>query len=81
MKVKTPVSKVFQVVLDANVFVAALRSRRGASHRLLRLVGDPRWQINLSVPLLLEYEDVLKRADAGHRLPPRISRERLELCA
>ena len=63
-------SKVFRVVLDTNVLVAALRSRRGASHRLLRLVGDQRWQINPSVPLLLEYEDVLKRPDAGHHLTP-----------
>ena len=70
VKVETPVSKVLQVVLDTNVLVAALRSRRGASHRLLRLIGDPRWQINLSVPLLLEYEDVLKRADVGHPLTP-----------
>ncbi|MBA3239991.1 MAG: putative toxin-antitoxin system toxin component, PIN family [Acidobacteria bacterium] len=63
-------SKVYQVVLDTNVLVAALRSRQGASHRLLRLVGDPRWQINLSVPLVLEYEDVLKRPNAGHPLSP-----------
>lgn len=69
-KVETPVSKVFQVVLDTNVLVAALRSRRGGSHRLLRLIGDPRWQINLSVPPLLEYEDVLKRVEAGHPLTP-----------
>jgi putative PIN family toxin of toxin-antitoxin system len=55
----------FQVVLDTNVLVAALRSNRGASFRLLSLVGDERWQLNLSVPLLFEYEDVLKRADAG----------------
>jgi len=58
------------VVLDTNVLVAALRSRRGASHRLLRLVGNPSWRINLSVPLLLEYEDVLKRPDMGHLLSP-----------
>ena len=58
------------MVLDTNVLVAALRSRRGASHRLLRLVGDPSWRINLSVPLLLEYEDVLKRPDMGHLLSP-----------
>jgi len=50
-----------QVVLDTNVFVAALRSRRGASHRLLLLVGGPDFQINLSVPLVIEYEDVAKR--------------------
>ena len=51
----------YQVVIDTNVLVAALVSSRGASHRLLRLVGDPRWRINLSVPLVLEYEQTLKR--------------------
>jgi putative PIN family toxin of toxin-antitoxin system len=55
----------FQVVIDTNVLLAALRSNRGASYRLLSLVGDERWQLNLSVPLLLEYEDVLKRPDVG----------------
>ena len=55
----------FQVVIDTNVLLAALRSNRGASYRLLSLIGDDRWQLNLSVPLLLEYEDVLKRPDAG----------------
>ncbi len=42
-----------------------MRSRRGASHKLLRLIGGGRWQLNLSVPLFLEYEDVLKRPDSG----------------
>ncbi len=51
----------YQVVIDTNVLVAALLSNRGASYRLLRLVGDRRWQINLSVPLVLEYEQTLKR--------------------
>lgn len=55
----------YQVVVDTNVLLAALRSRRGASHRLLNLVGDGRWQMNLSVPLFLEYEDVAKRPDSG----------------
>ena len=55
----------YQVVVDTNVLVAALRSRRGASHRLLSLVGDGRWEMNLSVPLFLEYEDVVKRPDSG----------------
>ncbi len=55
----------YQVVIDTNVLVAALLSNRGASHRLLRLVGDQRWQINLSVPLVLEYEQTLKRVCAG----------------
>jgi predicted nucleic acid-binding protein len=51
----------YQVVIDTNVLVAALRSRRGASFRLLDLLGDSRWQANLSVALALEYEQVVKR--------------------
>ena len=58
----------YQVVIDTNVLVAALRSNRGASHRLLRLVGDERWRMNLSVPLVLEYEQTLKRLFAGEAL-------------
>jgi putative PIN family toxin of toxin-antitoxin system len=51
-----------RVVLDTNVLVAALRSDLGASFKLLSLVGvTDRFQICLSVPLVLEYEDVLSR--------------------
>jgi putative PIN family toxin of toxin-antitoxin system len=49
------------VVLDTNVIISALRSSKGSSHKLLKLVGDYRFKINLSVPLVLEYESVLKR--------------------
>lgn len=50
-----------RVVLDANVIYSALRSKNGASNALLRLVGTGRFELFLSVPLVLEYEDVLKR--------------------
>lgn len=50
-----------EIVIDTNVIVAGLRSQRGAAFRLLQLVGTGRFEINLSVPLLLEYEDVLYR--------------------
>jgi len=51
-----------QIVIDTNVFVSALRSKRGASFRLLSLVGkSTQFEINLSVPLVLEYEDVANR--------------------
>jgi putative PIN family toxin of toxin-antitoxin system len=53
----------YQVVLDTNVLVAALRSRRGASHKLLMLLGQGLYEPHLSVPLVLEYEDVLRRLD------------------
>jgi putative PIN family toxin of toxin-antitoxin system len=50
-----------RIVIDTNVLVSALRSSRGASHRLLMLVGGTDFEITLSVPLVLEYEDVVKR--------------------
>jgi putative PIN family toxin of toxin-antitoxin system len=54
-----------QIVIDTNVLVAAFRSQRGASHRLLSLVDSERFEINVSVPLVLEYEDVLSRPEFG----------------
>ena len=50
-----------QIVLDTNVIVSALRSRRGASSRLLSLTGTGAFDLHLSVPLALEYEAVLTR--------------------
>ena len=50
-----------QIVVDTNVLVAGLRSRRGASFRLLTLFGSGKFEVNLSVALLLEYEDAAKR--------------------
>lgn len=52
---KTP-----DIVLDTNVIVAALRSKRGASNKLLSLVGTDKFEIHDSVALILEYEDVLQ---------------------
>lgn len=52
-----------QIILDTNILVAAFRSQRGAANLLLDRLNDPRWQVNLSTPLLLEYEDVLKRPE------------------
>ena len=48
-------------VLDANVLVAALFSRRGASFWLLERVVDGGLPIAVSVALALEYEDFLLR--------------------
>jgi len=53
--------ELFQIVLDSNVVYAALRSKHGASYRLLSLLDSNKFEINLSVPLVIEYEDVLKR--------------------
>ena len=53
---KTP-----QVVIDTTVHNAAQRSQRGASSKLMSLVGTGRFDIHVSVPLVLEYEEVLIR--------------------
>ncbi len=49
------------VVLDTNVLVAGLRSRRGASFQVLSRVGTGAFEIVVSVPLVLEYEAVCLR--------------------
>lgn len=51
----------YPIVIDTNVLVAAFRSQLGASYRLLSLIGTGHFKIHLSVPLFLEYEDVIKR--------------------
>jgi putative PIN family toxin of toxin-antitoxin system len=45
-----------QIVIDTNVLISALRSRRGASYRLLTLIDAGKFEVNISVPLVLEYE-------------------------
>jgi len=50
-----------RIVLDTNVLFSALRSRLGVSFRLLSMVGDGRFALQLSAPLVAEYEEVLKR--------------------
>lgn len=49
------------IVIDTNVIIAALRSQRGASAFLLSLLGKEYFEMHLSIPLVLEYEDVLMR--------------------
>jgi putative PIN family toxin of toxin-antitoxin system len=49
-----------QIVLDTNVLIAGLRSRNGASFRILQLLEKEVFEIHLSVPLVFEYEDVAK---------------------
>jgi putative PIN family toxin of toxin-antitoxin system len=59
----------YQIVVDTSVVVAGLRSNLGAAFKLLTMLNDfpterrsqRRWQVNVSVALVLEYEAVLKR--------------------
>ncbi len=50
-----------QIVIDTNVIISALRSSQGEAYQLLNQTDKGLFEINLSVPLLLEYEDVTKR--------------------
>lgn len=50
-----------RVVVDTNVFVAGLRSRRGWSFQLLSTLGTGLFDHVLTVPLVMEYDDVLHR--------------------
>jgi putative PIN family toxin of toxin-antitoxin system len=51
----------YQIVLDTNVLLAGLRSSRGASYKMLTILNDSRWQLNVSTALVFEYEEILKR--------------------
>jgi putative PIN family toxin of toxin-antitoxin system len=55
-----------RIVFDTSVLVAGLRSRLGASNRLLELVAAGRCVPLVTTAVFLEYEDVLLRAE--HRL-------------
>ncbi len=50
-----------RIVLDTNVLVSAMLSRRGASYALLNLIESAAFAVCVSVPLVLEYEDALRR--------------------
>jgi putative PIN family toxin of toxin-antitoxin system len=50
-------------VLDTDVLVAAFRSDAGASRQVLEAARAHRFELLLSVPLMLEYESVLTRPE------------------
>ena len=54
--------KRIRVVIDTNVIVSALKSKQGASHKLLLLLQNDLFLPNISVPLFMEYESAAKRA-------------------
>lgn len=56
-----------RVVFDTNVLVAASRSRNGASFQLVSMLPSTRFEIAISLPLYLEYLDVLQRSE---NIPP-----------
>jgi putative PIN family toxin of toxin-antitoxin system len=55
------------VVIDTNILVSAVRSSQGSSFTLLQKVSSGLFDIALSVPLVLEYEEATKRLDGSLR--------------
>lgn len=49
------------IVLDTNVLFSAMNSSLGASHKLLKRIDQEPLRMHVSTPLVLEYEDALKR--------------------
>lgn len=52
-----------RLVLDTATMVAAIRSDAGASRRLLTATLERRLKVFVSVPLMVEYEAVMTRAE------------------
>lgn len=50
-----------EIVIDTNVMFSALKSNQGASYKLISLLPKKLFSIAISVPLIIEYEDVLRR--------------------
>jgi len=52
-----------RVILDTNILVAALRSDMGASYAIVSQMPSERFQMALTVPFYLQYQDVLTRPE------------------
>jgi putative PIN family toxin of toxin-antitoxin system len=53
--------KSYKIIIDTNVLVSALKSKKCYSYKLLSDIDNENMEVFISVPLILEYEDVLKR--------------------
>ncbi|OGU35181.1 MAG: putative toxin-antitoxin system toxin component, PIN family [Ignavibacteria bacterium GWB2_35_6b] len=53
--------KTYKIIIDTNIIVSALKSRNGFSFDLLSIIDDKRFKVYISVPLIFEYEDAVKR--------------------
>jgi putative PIN family toxin of toxin-antitoxin system len=72
-----------RVILDTNVLVAALRSDMGASYAIVSQLPSEHFQMALTVPLYLQYQDVLTRPEhmTGASIPDDILKFLRYLCS
>ncbi len=54
-----------RAVIDTNVIISAMRSQKGASFAILMAIHRRQFTPVLSVPLIMEYEEVAKRPGLG----------------
>lgn len=64
------------VTIDTNTLIAALLSKNGASHQILRLITNEKLKLALSTNVLLEYDDVTKREEILKK--SKFSKEQIE---
>ncbi len=57
--------KKYKIVVDTNVFISALKSKRGASFKLFFDTPKEKFENNISPSLIFEYESIAKR-DSGN---------------
>lgn len=48
------------IVIDTNVLLSAIFSNKGASYKLLSMIDSNEFTVNISNPLIYEYEEILK---------------------
>lgn len=53
----------YNVIIDTNILVSALKSEMGAAYALISKLPSKKFQISISVPLYMEYQDVLTRKE------------------
>lgn len=53
-----------RITLDTNVLYQALRSSSGASYYILRLIREYQLEMAVSIPVFLEYREVLLRPES-----------------
>jgi len=62
------------VVIDTNVLLSGLKSSKGLSFKLLSILPSQKFDIAISVPLILEYESILKK----HLCPQKFSDKQID---
>ena len=48
-----------KIIIDTNVILSGLKSNQGSSFKLLSIIPENKFEIVISVPLVIEYEAVL----------------------